>query len=74
VLEVNLGGVFLPAALVWAVVAYMLSSTLTRCLNRHGAYQYVWHRALFDFALFVVLWGGLSALAYHVAFSHAEPG
>ena len=66
--EVNLGGVFLPAALVWAGIAILLSSLISRALSRMGFYALVWHRALFDAALFVLFWGAISAVAYHMAF------
>ena len=66
--EVNLSGVFLPAALVWAGIAAVLSSLISRALSRMGFYALVWHRALFDAALFVFFWGAISAVAYHIAF------
>jgi Protein of unknown function (DUF1656) len=66
--EVNLSGVFLPAALVWAGIAFLLSSAISRILSRMGFYTLVWHRALFDAALYVILWGAISAVAYHMAF------
>jgi hypothetical protein len=66
--EVNLNGVFLPAALVWAGIAFLLWSVTSRTLSRIGFYALVWHRALFDAALFVLFWGAISAVAYHMAF------
>jgi hypothetical protein len=66
--EVNLSGVFLPAALLWAGIAFLLSSVISRTLSRIGFYALVWHRALFDAALFVLFWGAISAVAYHMAF------
>ncbi len=66
--EVNLSGVFLPAALLWAGIAFLLSSVISRTLSRVGFYSLVWHRALFDAALFVLFWGAISAAAYHLAF------
>lgn len=69
--EINLSGVFVPAELIWAGIAFLLSSFICRRLDGTRFYGVIWHRALFDFALFVLLWGGLSALAYHVAFSGA---
>jgi hypothetical protein len=66
--EVNLSGVFLPAALLWAGIAFLLSSVISRALSRMGFYALVWHRALFDAALFVLFWGVISAVAYHIAF------
>jgi hypothetical protein len=69
--EVNIGGVFVPAALLWAAAAFVVSSLLTRALGRTGFYALVWHRALFDVSLFVIVWGAISAIAYHMAFSSA---
>ena len=66
--EVNLSGVYLPAALLWAGIAFLLSSVISRALSRMGFYALVWHRALFDAALFVLFWGVISAVAYHIAF------
>jgi hypothetical protein len=71
--ELHLGGVFVPAALVWAGSAYVLSSLIGRVLSRTGFYDRVWHRALFDFSLFVILWGAISAIPYHIAFSKPWP-
>jgi hypothetical protein len=71
--ELNFGGVFVPAALIWAAAAFFLSSAIGRALRRTGFYDLVWHRALFDVSVFVILWGALSAIAYHMAFSSAWP-
>jgi hypothetical protein len=68
-LEVTLGGVFVPAGLVWAGGAFVLSSFIERLLSRTRFYRLIWHRALFDAALFVMLWGVISAVAYQLAFS-----
>jgi hypothetical protein len=68
-LEINVGGVYLPAPLVWAVAAFALSILIERVLSRTGFYGLVWHRALFELAVFVILWGAISAAAYHMAFS-----
>ena len=72
--EVSFGGVFLPAALLWAGVAFGLSSVIARLLGRTGFYALVWHRALFDFALWLVLWGAISAIPYRIAFSSTGAG
>jgi len=71
--ELNLAGVFVPAALLWAALAFVLSALMGRALNRTGFYALVWHRALFDVAVFVIVWGAISAIAYHMAFSSAWP-
>jgi len=61
----------LTLALLWAAAAFVVSSLLTRALSRTGFYALVWHRALFDVSLFVIVWGAISAIAYHMAFSSA---
>jgi hypothetical protein len=61
--DIDLSGVFLPALLVWAVVALPLSALARRLLRAAGAYRLVWHPALFDFALYILILGGLVALA-----------
>ena len=66
--EVNLSGVYLPAALLWAGIAFLFSSVISRTLGRMGFYALVWHRALFDAALFVLFWGAISGVAYYMAF------
>ena len=65
--EIDIGGVFLPALLIWAIVALALGAILRRVLTWIGAYRLVWHPALFDMALFVVLVGAVATLAgrYH---------
>ncbi len=72
-LEINLGGVFIPAVLVWAGAAFVFSILIERVLDRAGSYRLVWHRALFNFAIFVILWGTISAGAYYLAFCGTRP-
>lgn len=64
--EIDVYGIFLPALLVWAVVALPLSALLRRLLLATGAYRHVWHAPLFDFALFVITLGGVVALSEFV--------
>jgi Protein of unknown function (DUF1656) len=71
--ELNFGGVFVPAALIWAAAAFVLLSLIGRVLSRTGFYGLVWHRALFDVAVFVILWSTICAFAYHAAFSSPWP-
>ena len=70
-LEINVAGVYVPALLVWAGIAFLLAALVERACTRAGFYALVWHRALFDLAVFVILWGAISAGAYHIAFSNA---
>ena len=61
--ETDIGGVFVPTLLLWAVLAIAIGAVLRRVLGALGAYRFVWHPALFDLALFVILWAALPALA-----------
>ncbi|WP_028081031.1 DUF1656 domain-containing protein [Solimonas soli] len=50
-------GVFFPALLVLMVAAYAIKAGLRMLLARFGFYRWVWHPALFNTALYVVvLW------------------
>ncbi|MEH0194396.1 DUF1656 domain-containing protein [Caulobacter sp. CCNWLY153] len=59
--EYNIDGVFLSSVLVSAVAALVAAFVLRRVLSWAGAYRFVWHPALFDTALFVILWAAVVA-------------
>lgn len=54
--EVEIGGVFIPIALVSGVAGFVASLILRRFLRAAHAYTYIWHAGLFDVSMFVVLW------------------
>ena len=60
--EINLMGVFVPSLLLHAVLAFGLKECVCRLLAGIGAYRFVWHRPLFDSALFVILLAGIVML------------
>jgi len=57
--ELDLFGVIVPSLLLWAVLAYVFTRIICTLLGRAGLYRRVWHPALFDFAIYVCLLGGL---------------
>ncbi|TFW31115.1 DUF1656 domain-containing protein [Massilia horti] len=61
--EVSLYGLYVPPLLLLTLVALAISSLLNRLLARTGFYRLVWHPALFDFSLFVIILGSLSFFA-----------
>jgi hypothetical protein len=61
--EISFYGVLVPPLLLWALAAMVLGIPLRRALAWMGAYRLVWHRALFDLALFIILLSALDALA-----------
>jgi hypothetical protein len=67
--EWDIGGVFAPVLLVWALIALVISLPLRRLLDRLGFYRLVWHRGLFDIALVVLLWSAVALFATHLRLS-----
>jgi len=61
--EIDVYGVFIPSLLVWVVAALPLTAGLRRLLRWFGFYRLVWHRALFDLALLVIVLGVVVAVS-----------
>ena len=61
--EFNVYGVYVPALLIFAMIAFSLALAVRRVLDAADLYRFVWHRPLFDLALFVILFGAVTALA-----------
>lgn len=61
--EFNLYGVFIPSLLAWIAVSLLLTAVLRRMLRWFGFYRLVWHRPLFDFALLIIVLGGVVGVA-----------
>jgi hypothetical protein len=61
--ELHVFGVYMPAALVWAVMAVMLTFLLRGLLLRLPLHRILWHPALLELALFLLIWLGLATLA-----------
>ena len=67
--ESDINGVFISAVLVSALIALGLSFLIRRLLALVGAYRFIWHPALFDTALFVILWAAVVALPVRLPLS-----
>ncbi|WP_028240421.1 DUF1656 domain-containing protein [Stutzerimonas azotifigens] len=59
--EWALGGVLVSPFLVAALVALLLTVGLRLLLRLTGLGRWIWHEALFDLALFVIVLGGVVA-------------
>jgi hypothetical protein len=60
--EFDIYGVYFPAFAVFAAIAFLLQVTvINRLLDALGFYRLVWHRALFDLAIYVILLGVVTA-------------
>jgi len=58
--ELDIYGVFIPTLGAIAFVSFCLNSILRRMLSQVGFYRLVWHRPLFDTAMYVCLFGVLT--------------
>ncbi|MCK0197688.1 DUF1656 domain-containing protein [Ancylobacter sp. 6x-1] len=62
--EIDIYGVYVPTLLALMVLALPLSVVVRRLLAWCGVYSFVWHRGLFDVALYVILLGVLSSTSH----------
>ncbi|AAL46226.1 hypothetical protein EN41_04405 [Agrobacterium tumefaciens] len=60
--QLDLYGIFLPSFAALALFAYGAFRVLASLLGKVGFYRAVWHRSLFNFALYIALVGGVSAI------------
>ncbi len=60
--EFDIYGVYVPLLAVFGVVAFLLQLAVKRALDALGFYRFVWHRPLFDLAVFVILLGAVTSI------------
>ncbi|MBB3541098.1 MULTISPECIES: DUF1656 domain-containing protein [unclassified Rhizobium] len=58
--DIDIYGVFFPTLGAIAFAAYLLNSVLRRVLASVGFYRLVWHRPLFDTAMYFCLLGAIA--------------
>jgi hypothetical protein len=63
--EIDVYGVFVPALLVWGLVALVLSTVLRTVLAWTGFYRLVWHRPLVDLSFYVLILAAVVAYLPH---------
>jgi hypothetical protein len=52
-------GFYLPPAMLWAAVALVPFVIVRWLMGKLDLYHYVWHRSLFNLALYVLMVGGV---------------
>lgn len=57
----DLFGFYLPPVLLWALIAFVPFLALSRLAQSCGFYNYIWHRPLFDAAIYVIILTALAA-------------
>ncbi|MRG57561.1 DUF1656 domain-containing protein [Phyllobacterium sp. SYP-B3895] len=60
--DFDIYGVYMPGLLGMMFLTLLLSAIVRRALAWVGIYAWVWHRGLFDVALYVVLLGATVSL------------
>lgn len=55
--ELNIYGLYIPGFFGLMLVAYITSLIVHRVASRTGFYAFVWHRAAFDLAVYVIILG-----------------
>ncbi len=53
--EINLFGVYVAPISLMMVAAWLITMALRRIANRSGLLRYVWHPALFVFAVYIIV-------------------
>lgn len=62
--ELSIFGILIPTLLPIFLASALLQGVLDRLLGAAGVYRRLWHPALARFALFVCIFGGLTAWLY----------
>jgi len=55
--EIDIYGVLITPMLAWAGIALLFTGVLRTAMGYFGLYRFIWHKPLFDLALFVIVLG-----------------
>ncbi|MDA5194388.1 DUF1656 domain-containing protein [Govanella unica] len=58
--EIDFFGLYLTPMLAWMILTFGIWLLVCRILEYVDAYRFVWHRSLFNVALYVILLGGVT--------------
>ncbi len=56
--EINLYGVYVAPIALLMLMAWLMLIVLRRATDRYSLLQHVWHPALFEFAVYIILLSG----------------
>ncbi len=54
--EIDIAGIYISSVVLTAILAFLATVVVRRLLALTGLYRHLWHPALFDAALFFLLW------------------
>jgi hypothetical protein len=61
--EIRIFGVYMPAGLIWAVLAMIVTFLVRDWLLKLPLHLILWQPALIEMAVFVLLWWGIASFA-----------
>jgi len=61
--EFDIYGVYFPALVIFAAIAFVVQLGIKRLLHAIGFYRLVWHRPLVDLAIYVILLAAITVAA-----------
>jgi hypothetical protein len=61
--EINLFGVYVAPISMMLVAAWLVLIPLRRVVNHFGLWHFVWHPALFEFAIYMIVLSSIVLLA-----------
>ena len=61
--EIDLFGVYVAPMALLMVVAWVVTVALRRVASRFGLFRYVWHPALFVFAIYMIVLSSMTLIA-----------
>lgn len=64
--DLDISGIFLPTLLVLMGITYLIYLLVHSVLTRLHFYRLVWHRALFNVALYALLLGAVDSLSRYL--------
>lgn len=56
--DIEIVGFYVSPLLLWSAAALIPFALLRWLFDRYGLYRFIWHRSLFNLALYVLLVGG----------------
>ena len=66
--ETEIFGIYLNSELITSLIALILTFAAHRLLVLLGLHRRIWHQALFDTSLFVIIWGVVLNFSTYIFF------
>jgi hypothetical protein len=60
--EINFYGIYIPWLVILGIVSILCTRLVSYVMARFGLYRFIWHAALFDLSVFIIILGGFTLL------------